>query len=88
MNIRRVRKKKTPTVNKNEEELAQDKLFEISCYCEEKFEDESKVLGTDHKQVVKENPPIRSKEFEDVIKRKRGESQANLSRLRQRKKDV
>ena len=37
---------------------------------------------------MKENPPIRSKEFEDVIQRKRGDSQVNLSRLRQRKKDI
>jgi hypothetical protein len=45
-------------------------------------------LGTEHKQHAGENAPIRSKEFEEVIQRKRGDSQANLSRLRQRKKEV
>lgn len=33
MNIRRLKKKKYAPLSKNEEEIAKDKLFEISYYC-------------------------------------------------------
>jgi hypothetical protein len=49
MNIRRFKKKKCAPLNRNEEEMAKDRLFEISYYCEEKYVDESHFLAADHR---------------------------------------
>jgi hypothetical protein len=46
--VRKPKKRRVITIAKNEEEMAQDNLLEISILADDKFVDESQILSLEH----------------------------------------
>jgi hypothetical protein len=73
-NVRRVKKRKAVEVHPNIEQLAQEKLLEISILADDRYEDESKLLAVEDR-IVSSKPVTTettvSQEVKNLIGKKR-----------------